>query len=746
MAPERLDGGPATEKSDLWSLGLTLATAALGENPISLASNEFAQLSLAIRAQRTIKRETELSPELIDFLCRCLSPDPARRPAIRELMHHSFLKQRRDWQAKCPEVARAMRARKRRQREEARTLSTESVLQALCQARAEDNLGGAPLDPATAADLAYELGVTPTSLVRAVIQRTRRLSSSCGCGGESDDSDEICICNGEGCTEGGSGRYGGGYREGCTEGAGGDEGRTSAKCSGQCCGDGSEPGLSPMCSPPQGLEGLDGAREAGCVAPVATVVGCSPASSVGVTWTPRTPRAETPWTPSRRSREMTSTVKLTPHKRRHELRRRSSKIRAGASSSSPRRTARKQRRERLRAEREEDGRREPGEPSREGSVERERRRRSGKLSQRGEDAAAPEEACVSRGMPPEGSDVFKSTRGLYQLADLMKSEIKVKDRIHRFRVYKGCFSGREAVQWMIDGAHASSLNEALTLGNEMMNWGVFAHIMNSHVFEDSSVYYQFTDGKPPPPPASGGRRLGQVARVMLKKIVEGVVGSKSGDEFEASLQEIVSKASFSASSDPGTVGSRQNSGSRSSFRQRHDKNRTAEATPVPTASVEETEGTSVASGASSNIASQNPPVQQRHRPPRAPSASLDRKSSRPRRQDVGARGSVASVGRRTAGGGGSGSGSGGGGVGGVRSGGVGERRAGNGSGGGVGGGSGGSGGGLGRVGASSGPAAAVTAAAAAAAAARGAATGPSATQLRRFSSSISTATVPETPY
>lgn len=683
MAPERLDGGPATEKSDLWALGLSLATAALGENPISQASNEFAQLSLAIRAQRTIKRETELSPNLVDFLCRCLAPDPARRPALRELMHHSFLKQRCEWQSKCPEVARAMRARKRRQREDSGALGTEAVLQALCRARAEDNLKRAPLDTSTAADLAYELGVTSKSLIRAVQRRTSRLSGIGG-GGEAG-----CrrVRHRAGCVEPG-------VRDTCEECDGSCEGVNCRIDVGEegfahgCYSDDSDRGLSPMYSPPLGLDGeaIEGP------APIATVVGCSPAGSIVLpAWTPRTPcpdltpctprHAFTPRTPrvvptprvsglesartpGRRVREVSSSVKLTPHKRRHELKRRSSRIKLEASH----RTARKERKERLLAERELEHKRED-ECGDEGKSGREEKHRGAPNSVHREKKVPM--TAVSR-MIPRRSDVMKSTRDFYRLADLMKSEIKVKDRIHRFRVYKGCFSGREAVQWMIDGGHASSLNEALTLGNEMMQSGVFAHIMNSHLFEDSSVYYQFTDGKPPPPPASGGRRFGQVARVVVKKIVKGVVGSKSGDEFEASLQEIVSKASASAQSDCGGVTSRQSSNkSTSSQHNHHARNKKETATPTPTASIEETEGTSVASIASNHTMGKKLPVH-RIRPPRMPSSSLERKQSRRFRHGAG------------------------------------------------------------------GPAAAAVAAAAAA--------GSTVSQLRRFSSSISTATVPETPY
>lgn len=142
-------------------------------------------------------------------------------------------------------------------------------------------------------------------------------------------------------------------------------------------------------------------------------------------------------------------------------------------------------------------------------------------------------------MLPSRSKLLRATRHVFQLADKMKTDLKVKDRIHRLRVYKECFSGREAVQWMIANGHASSVNEAERLGNEMMKNGVFEHISNSHLFEDSSVLYRFSDGEELPRPASGGRRIGQMARVVFQSLVNGVLGGKDDYDFEVQISEIV---------------------------------------------------------------------------------------------------------------------------------------------------------------------------------------------------------------
>lgn len=599
MAPERLKGRPATPQSDLWSLGLTLATAALGENPICKASSEFEQTELADRAEKTIKKETSLSGGLADFLGKCLARNHTRRPALCELMQHEFLKQKEDWASKCPEVARAMRDRKRKQREDASALSTEAVLDALCQARAEDNIMGARsrVDTTTAADLAYELGVTSKSLVKRVRQRTQQLirkstgASACACsvhaagrpsGGGGGGEDGGVVLSGGSCYDTSSSD-----RFICIEGDGLDVSPGGGSAPFGC-------GLLPMASRPftQALSSAPVAQKPGkllestaakiTAAPVATVSSVPdhlapalhPAAPATVTSTPEiggvntaavavqttedmagiTPRwvggvhAPVPHEPGRVPRrkpmEVSSRVTLTPHKRRGERERRASRARASDAPGRDRRSRRsKSRHPRRRHRDEESGGSHCGHGpfggsgsaasggSGGGGRDRDRRTSSKQTEE------VPRTA-VSR-MLPSRSKLLRSTRHVFQLADKMKTDLKVKDRIHRLRVYQECFSGREAVQWMLTNGHASSVNEAERLGNEMMKNGVFEHISNSHLFEDSSVLYRFSDGQELPPPASGGRRIGQMARVVFQSLVNGVLGGKDEDDFEVQISEIV---------------------------------------------------------------------------------------------------------------------------------------------------------------------------------------------------------------
>ena len=537
MAPERLKGHRATAQSDLWSLGLSLATAAVGNDFISQANNEFEQLDLAGGARTMLAKATTISPKLRDFLHRCLSRDPARRPALRELMKHPFLNQRFDWAKKCPEVAVAMRENRRRRRESPTTLTTKAVLDALCEARAEDKLIGTPLDPVTADDLAYELGVTAESLVRSVHRGTlelirerggrgglRRIGGSIrGLGGLAGDPQRSrprqCSLLSTLRENGGWGVSGGDTSVSTLHG---DDSANFLPDS--------EESFSSISSPPP-FTAAYVQGESLKLAPFATVGNVASSSSGGRN-NQRSADAVGNSTPDRGSSgtrkrlEMSATVKLTPHKRRGEKRssqtkrhgsglkdiHRSTSAQPPDSTTADSRAVMRTRKGALTVD--------TSSISAPTEIAGLSRSGGGLCTACSPTRASGEPGCDSSSQSPETERIAslfetrkRPVRAVFQIADEMKVQIQVRDRVYRLKVYPDCFSGREAVQWMLDGCHASSVDEAEKLGNEMMKASVFQHILNSQLFEDSSVYYQFTDGVTPPPPAKGGRRLRQVARV-----------------------------------------------------------------------------------------------------------------------------------------------------------------------------------------------------------------------------------------
>lgn len=578
MAPERLKGHRASPQSDLWSLGLSLATAAVGNDFISQASNEFEQLDLAGSARSLLAKTKTISSELRDFLHRCLSRDPARRPALQELMKHPFLKQRHDWAKKCPEVMVAMRENKRRQRESPTALSTKAVLDILCEARADGNLVDSPLDTATADDLAYELGVTAESLVRSVHRGTLEL---------------IRERSGRG-----SMRLVGGGTRGVGDLKGDPEGNicrrdrslhgspneeivsvSQAETSFSNLGESSrnlyldsEGSYSSIDSLPSMVAAFGG-EESGEVAPVATVGDTDKVTS-GHSGNGKSNDSQCDGKPAgnfvavmdssgtrKRVVEISPAVKLTPHKRRGE--KRSLQIKRHGSSGVNMVGSKSEQVDIPEVARHGGNLKIDDHSNGKPSATAEGKTSEGVVDEvcstpKGEGSAVT--GCSSWRREVEKQHRMEETRKrsvrtVFQVADEMKAHMLVRDRVYRLRVYPDCFSGREAVQWMLDRCHASSVVEAEKLGNEMMKASVFQHILNSQIFEDSSAYYQFTDGVTPPPPAKGGRRIRQVARVwgghVARKFVHhggGTNSGSNGSRVTRDVERTIGASSRSASS------------------------------------------------------------------------------------------------------------------------------------------------------------------------------------------------------
>ncbi len=92
MAPERIDGQDYGYASDIWSLGLTFLTVALGRLPIDTSGGFWSILnSIRDSTPPAVPDDGTFSEDFRDFISLCLRHDPKHRATSDELLQHPFL-------------------------------------------------------------------------------------------------------------------------------------------------------------------------------------------------------------------------------------------------------------------------------------------------------------------------------------------------------------------------------------------------------------------------------------------------------------------------------------------------------------------------------------------------------------------------------------------------------------------------------------------------------------------------------
>ena len=81
---------------------------------------------------------------------------------------------------------------------------------------------------------------------------------------------------------------------------------------------------------------------------------------------------------------------------------------------------------------------------------------------------------------------------LRQLAMEMHSEkgVEIKTRRQKLKLYQRCFLGNEAVDWIVDKTKLSR-EDAVVLGQKMIDKGLFHHVLDEHKFKDEELFYRF---------------------------------------------------------------------------------------------------------------------------------------------------------------------------------------------------------------------------------------------------------------
>lgn len=93
MSPERINGESYSTPSDVWSLGLSLMTCALGKTPLRTNQGYWTLLK-CVRDDDPPEMPSDgrWSNEIRDFVAKCLKKDPAHRATCAELLEHPFVR------------------------------------------------------------------------------------------------------------------------------------------------------------------------------------------------------------------------------------------------------------------------------------------------------------------------------------------------------------------------------------------------------------------------------------------------------------------------------------------------------------------------------------------------------------------------------------------------------------------------------------------------------------------------------
>ncbi|MGF1540285.1 MAG: hypothetical protein ACFCU5_07510 [Pleurocapsa sp.] len=81
---------------------------------------------------------------------------------------------------------------------------------------------------------------------------------------------------------------------------------------------------------------------------------------------------------------------------------------------------------------------------------------------------------------------------LKQLALQMRGDngLKIKARRHKLKLYHHCFLGNESVDWIVEQLKISR-QDAIKLGQKMIDKKIFHHVLDEHQFKDEPIFYRF---------------------------------------------------------------------------------------------------------------------------------------------------------------------------------------------------------------------------------------------------------------
>eukprot|EP00959_Pyramimonas_sp_CCMP1952_P016413 348063-Pyramimonas_sp.AAC.3 len=88
---------------------------------------------------------------------------------------------------------------------------------------------------------------------------------------------------------------------------------------------------------------------------------------------------------------------------------------------------------------------------------------------------------------------FEGDEGLPSLARFIRTHVEVKDRRYHMTTYKQCALGTEIAACLVQSKIASSAEEAVRLGQLLVDCSLLEHVTKDHGFKDEELYYRFAE-------------------------------------------------------------------------------------------------------------------------------------------------------------------------------------------------------------------------------------------------------------
>ncbi len=104
MSPERIVGEEYSYSSDIWSLGLVVYELVSGQFPYNFSKVYIEHVERILRdSEPVLPDDGTYSPELQNFITRCLQKNPKDRDSAVELCAHPWILKYSDDEAEIPE-------------------------------------------------------------------------------------------------------------------------------------------------------------------------------------------------------------------------------------------------------------------------------------------------------------------------------------------------------------------------------------------------------------------------------------------------------------------------------------------------------------------------------------------------------------------------------------------------------------------------------------------------------------------